>query len=59
MILRLADLEDELRENISLDSFIAGFSLAQGIQQELAPQYSFESESERCACEMAEREAGE
>lgn len=59
LLLRLTDLEDELQENVSLDSFTAGFRLAQGIQQELAPQYSFENESERRACEMAEREVGE
>lgn len=57
MLLRLTDLEDALRDQANLDSFMSGFRLASGIQQELLadqPPYSFEAEDERHACEMAE-----
>ncbi|WP_298016587.1 DUF6809 family protein [uncultured Dysosmobacter sp.] len=56
MLLRLTDLEDELRDEARLDSFIAGFRLAQGIQQELDPPYSFEDEHEQKASELAGQE---
>lgn len=58
MLLRLTDLEDEFRDETKLDSFISGFRLAQGIQQELLeekPSCSFEDEDERRACEAWER----
>ena len=58
LLLRIADMEDELREEACLNSFISGFRLAQGIQQELLadqPSYSFEAEDERQACESWER----
>ena len=57
MLLRLVDLENELRGQSDLDSFMSGFRLADGIQQELMeqPRYSFELEDERCACERLER----
>ena len=42
-LLLLADLENELREETSLTSFIAGFRLGMGIAGELEP-YSFEDE---------------
>ena len=45
LLLRIADMEDELRDEACLNSFISGFRLAQGIQQELLadqPPYSFE-----------------
>ena len=49
LLLRIADMEDELRDEACLNSFISGFRLAQGIQRELladqAP-YSFEAEDE-------------
>ena len=58
LLLRIADMEDELRDEACLNSFISGFRLAQGIQQELLayqPPYSFEAEDERQACESWER----
>ena len=51
-LLQLADLENELREETSLISFIAGFQLGMGIARELEP-YSFEDEEERRATERA------
>ena len=47
-----ADLENELRDETSLTSFIAGFQLGMGIARELEP-YSFEDEEERQATERA------
>ena len=49
-LLQLADLENELREETSLTSFIAGFQLGMGIARELEP-YSFEDEEENRATE--------
>lgn len=49
------DLEAALREQMCLNSFISGYRLAQGIQQELLadqPPYNFEDEDERRACEI-------
>ena len=51
-LLQLADLENELREEASLASFIAGFRLGMGIAGELEP-YCFEDEDERRATERA------
>ena len=51
-LLQLADLENELREETSLTSFIAGFRLGMGIVGELEP-YCFEDEGERRATERA------
>ena len=51
-LLQLADLENELREETSLTSFIAGFRLGMGIAGELEP-YCFEDEGERRATERA------
>lgn len=58
MLLRLSDLEDALRDEACLDSFMCGYRLAQGIQQELAeqPPYSFEQEEEARACAQCEIE---
>lgn len=50
-LLKLADLENELQEAISLESFLSGFKLALGIAAELAPSYSFDDEEEQRACE--------
>ena len=36
LLLHLLDLEDDLRDQTSLDSFIAGIRLARGIEQELS-----------------------
>ena len=49
-LLRIADLEIEIREEPSLTSFIAGFQLGMGIAGEPEP-YSFEDEDERRAVE--------
>ena len=48
-LLKLVDLEAELRDEISLASFAAGFHLAWGIIAELntEPPYSFAEEEER------------
>ena len=51
-LLQLADLENELREETSLTSFIAGFQLGRGIAGELEP-YCFEDEEETQAIERA------
>lgn len=58
-LLKLADLENELREEISLESFHSGFKLALGIAAELAPFYSFEDEEEQRACEASRQRRGE
>ena len=52
-LLQLADLENELREETSLPSFIAGFQLGIGIAGELEP-YSFEDEEEKQVIERAQ-----
>ena len=48
-LLKLVDLEAELRDEVSLASFAAGFRLAWGIIAELntEPPYSFAEEEER------------
>ena len=48
-LLKLVDLEAELRDEISLASFVAGFRLGWGIIGELSiePPYSFAEEEER------------
>ena len=51
-LLQLADLENELREEISLTSFIAGFQLGMGIVGELEP-YCFEDEEEKQVIERS------
>ena len=51
-LLQLAGLENELREEASLTSFIAGFQLGMGIAGELEP-YCFEDGDERRATERA------
>lgn len=57
LLLRLIDLEDTLRNQTGLDSFISGFRLAGGIHRELMeqPPYSFEGEEERRVCEVPKR----
>ena len=62
LLLKLVDMEAALRDQACVHSFMAGYRLAQGIQQELLadqPPYNFESEDERLACEKIERERGE
>ncbi len=57
LLLHLLDLEDDLRDQTSLDSFLSGVRLARGIEQELGeiPPYSFDDENE----EQARQKAGE
>ena len=52
ILLQLADLENELREETSLTSFIAGFQLGMGIAGEIEP-YCFEDEEEKQVIERA------
>ena len=56
-LLKLVDLEAELRDEISLASFAAGFRLAWGIIAELStePPYSFAEEEERRIGQLAEQ----
>ncbi|WP_295717656.1 DUF6809 family protein [uncultured Oscillibacter sp.] len=58
-LLKLADLNNELQEEISLESFLSGFKLALGIAAELAPSYSFDDEEEQRACEASRQRRGE
>ena len=58
-LLKLADLENELLDETSLESFSSGFKLALGIAAELAPSYSFDDDEERRACEALRRRRGE
>ena len=58
-LLKLADLENELQEEISLKSFLSGFKLALGIAVELAPSYSFDDDEEQRACEALQRRRSE
>ena len=53
-LLQLADLENELREETSLTSFIAGFQLGMGIAGEME-RYCFEDEEERAGHREGER----
>ena len=54
-LLQLADLENELREEASLTSFIVGFRLGMGIAGEIEP-YCFEDEEEKQVIERAKAE---
>ena len=58
-LLKLADLENELQDEISLESFLSGFKLALGIAAELAPSYSFDDDEERRAREALRQRRGE
>ena len=58
-LLKLADLENELQEEISLESFLSGFKLALGIAAELAPSYSFDDDEEQRVCEALQQRRGE
>lgn len=57
-LLKLADLENELLNETSLESFLSGFKLALGIVAELAPSYSFDDDEEERACEALLRRRG-
>ena len=50
-LLKLADLENELLDVTSLESFLSGFKLALGIAAELTPSYSFDDDEEQRVCE--------
>ena len=54
-LLKLADLENELQDEISLESFLSGFKLALGIAAELTPSDSFDDDEEQRACEAFRR----
>lgn len=59
LLLKLTDMEMELRGRSNLDSFVDGYRVANGIHQELSrhPPYNFEDEDERRACQrIAENE---
>ena len=60
-LLRLVDVQNLLREETSLASFMAGFKLAWGLAQELEAdgRYSFDDEEEERALRRTEREAHE
>ena len=58
-LLKLADLENELLDETSLESFLSGFKLALGIAAELAPSYSFDDDEEQRACEALRQRRGE
>ena len=55
LLLRLVDMEDNLRGLATLHSFTCGYRLACGIHRELAeePMYSFAKEEEERACRKA------
>ena len=54
LLLKLMDLEDALRGEATLHSFVSGYRLACGIHYELSaePMYSFDSEEEERSCAM-------
>ena len=56
LLLRLVDLEDNLRGHATLHSFTCGYRLACGIHRELTeePPYSFAKEEEKRACRRAQ-----
>ena len=55
---KLADLQNELLDETSLESFLSGFKLALGIAVELAPSYSFDDDEEQRACEASRQRRG-
>ena len=56
LLLRLVDMEDNLRGHATLHSFTCGYRLACGIHRELTeePPYSFAKEEEERACWRAQ-----
>ena len=56
LLLRLVDMEDNLRGQATLHSFTCGYRLACGIHSEIAaePMYSFAKEEEERACRKAQ-----
>ena len=57
-LLKLADLQNELLDVTSLESFLSGFKLALGIAAELSPSYSFDDDEEQRACQALQRRRG-
>ena len=57
-LLKLADLQNELLDETSLESFLSGFKLALGITAEMAPSYSFDDDEEQRACEALQQRRG-
>ncbi len=59
-LLRLLDAQDALRYETALDSFVAGFRLAKGIEAELGAvePYSYAREQERQASKQFRRRRG-
>ena len=56
LLLRLVDMEDNLRGHATLHSFTCGYRLACGIHREITeePTYSFAKEEEERACRKAQ-----
>lgn len=56
LLLRLVDMEDNLRGHATLHSFTCGYRLACGIYREITeePTYSFAREEEERACRKAQ-----
>ena len=54
-LLKLADLENELLDETSLESFLSGLKLGLGIAAELAPSYSFDDDEEQRACKALQQ----
>lgn len=56
LLLRLVDIEDNLRGHATLHSFTCGYRLACGIHREIMeePAYSFAKEEEERACRKAQ-----
>ncbi len=54
-LLKLADLENELLDETSLESFLSGLKLGLGIAAELAPSYSFDDDEEQRASEALQQ----
>ena len=54
LLLKLVDLEDALRGEATLHSFVSGYRLACGIHYELSaePMYSFDKEEEERSLQM-------
>lgn len=59
LLLKLVDLESELRDLRCLHSFKSGYKVANGIAQEIQPPYDFAAEDERLACEKIRTEGSE
>ena len=58
LLLRFLDAEEHFRDEETLDAFVSGFKLADGIRRELGAPYSYEAESEAQARALLQRELG-